>query len=343
MTWGFRVEIPTDAELQGDLVGLDPTIDFGTNESFAPCVSDLDANQHWTIAGGDTCIIPTLCSGTYPTCEAYINSVGWTNSLAGELDDFGNDLGSFARGMSATAKIAGWALDYDGPNSACIRRASYWSSLSASVEDLADFMPQAQLENPSRAEAVNDLALPWVVGTDTEATAGMLWESNGDGTWTATNLNTSDAISHSDRWEIRQAHAVNDGYWIAAFARDKNDGFLTKYHVVVLVPFMDCPGDLNDDDHVNSADLLIVINHWGACPSPPDPCPGDINSDGLVNTADMLIVINGWGLCAQRVGINDNNAQSGESSPLEILLQMLQSIPNVPQEIIDAVEEALGQ
>ena len=47
-------------------------------------------------------------------------------------------------------------------------------------------------------------------------------------------------------------------------------------------------------------DLLYVINHWGACPTPPTACPADIapapcNHDGVVNIDDLLLVINQWG------------------------------------------------
>src|SRR5262245_39632006 len=63
-----------------------------------------------------------------------------------------------------------------------------------------------------------------------------------------------------------------------------------------------CPADIappGGDGLVNTADLLLVINSWGACPgcaadiAPPGPPPGN----GLVNTADLLAVINSWGAC----------------------------------------------
>jgi hypothetical protein len=60
-----------------------------------------------------------------------------------------------------------------------------------------------------------------------------------------------------------------------------------------------CPGDANHDEFVNTADLLLVINHWGNCPNPPALCPGDVSptecGDGLVNTGDLLEVISNWG------------------------------------------------
>ena len=63
-----------------------------------------------------------------------------------------------------------------------------------------------------------------------------------------------------------------------------------------------CPADIapsGGDGVVNTADLLLVINTWGACAG----CPADIAptgppmGDGIVNTADLLFVINHWGPC----------------------------------------------
>lgn len=63
-----------------------------------------------------------------------------------------------------------------------------------------------------------------------------------------------------------------------------------------------CPGDINASGSVNVADLLSVINTWGACAGcPPTHCPADIapqpNGDCNINVADLLMVINTWGPC----------------------------------------------
>lgn len=66
-----------------------------------------------------------------------------------------------------------------------------------------------------------------------------------------------------------------------------------------------CPADITPaggDRVVNIADLLVVINSWGAC-SDPNNCPSDIappgppTGDDVVNVADLLAVIDAWGAC----------------------------------------------
>ena len=61
-----------------------------------------------------------------------------------------------------------------------------------------------------------------------------------------------------------------------------------------------CPADITGDNSVGVADLLAVINQWGACPAPPAACDADIaplGGDGAVNVMDLLAVVNGWGAC----------------------------------------------
>ncbi len=63
-----------------------------------------------------------------------------------------------------------------------------------------------------------------------------------------------------------------------------------------------CAADINGNGTVNTADLLAVINGWGACAGPcPPHCAADIapqpNGNCLVNSGDLLMVINNWGPC----------------------------------------------
>lgn len=54
------------------------------------------------------------------------------------------------------------------------------------------------------------------------------------------------------------------------------------------------PGDVDRNDVVNVADLLLVISNWGPCPNPLT-CPEDLNVSGQVDVADLLEVIANWG------------------------------------------------
>ncbi|MDY7107954.1 MAG: hypothetical protein SYC29_04890 [Planctomycetota bacterium] len=53
-----------------------------------------------------------------------------------------------------------------------------------------------------------------------------------------------------------------------------------------------CPGDIDDDGVVDTADLLALLAAWGNTSG-----PEDINGDGLVNTADLLQLLSEWGQC----------------------------------------------
>ncbi|XAM00099.1 fibronectin type III domain-containing protein [Phycisphaeraceae bacterium D3-23] len=54
-------------------------------------------------------------------------------------------------------------------------------------------------------------------------------------------------------------------------------------------------GDLNGDGFVGSADLDIVMQHWGETVTPGDRASGDATGDGMVGSADLQAVIDQWG------------------------------------------------
>jgi len=54
------------------------------------------------------------------------------------------------------------------------------------------------------------------------------------------------------------------------------------------------PWDVNADGMVSVADLMLVIESWGACPAPPQSCPADVDFSGQVDVADLLAVIGHW-------------------------------------------------
>ena len=56
-------------------------------------------------------------------------------------------------------------------------------------------------------------------------------------------------------------------------------------------PILCFSGDVNDDGHVDVADLLLVIGDWGCAGT----CVGDVDGDGSVTVGDLLLVIANWG------------------------------------------------
>lgn len=53
-------------------------------------------------------------------------------------------------------------------------------------------------------------------------------------------------------------------------------------------------GDLNQDQIVNVADLLLLISQWGPCPAAGN-CPADLDASGAVSTVDLLTLLANWG------------------------------------------------
>jgi hypothetical protein len=70
--------------------------------------------------------------------------------------------------------------------------------------------------------------------------------------------------------------------------------------------FVNCIGDVDDDQDVDTEDLLDLLALWGDCP---DPCPADFDGDGDVDTADLLALLGNWGPCG---------APGGEGPPQSI-------------------------
>jgi hypothetical protein len=50
---------------------------------------------------------------------------------------------------------------------------------------------------------------------------------------------------------------------------------------------------VNNDDHVNVLDMVLVGQHWGEI-GPPLWIPEDANQDGVINVLDMIIIGQHW-------------------------------------------------
>jgi hypothetical protein len=54
-------------------------------------------------------------------------------------------------------------------------------------------------------------------------------------------------------------------------------------------------GDLNGDGRIDTADLLLLLAAWGACPDPcPPACSGDLDADCRVGVMDLLGLLANW-------------------------------------------------
>jgi len=59
-----------------------------------------------------------------------------------------------------------------------------------------------------------------------------------------------------------------------------------------------CFEDLNADNIVSVADILLLISMWGDCETGcVNSCTGDLNGDGVVSVEDLLALIGEWGSC----------------------------------------------
>lgn len=58
-----------------------------------------------------------------------------------------------------------------------------------------------------------------------------------------------------------------------------------------------CDADFDEDDDVDTDDLLALFANWGACPAAPTTCIWDLNDDDVVSTEDLLILFASWGPC----------------------------------------------
>lgn len=78
---------------------------------------------------------------------------------------------------------------------------------------------------------------------------------------------------------------------IAGGAASVNSGFLPG----AFAP-PPCPGDLNNDRFINTADLVGFLGRFGLLAPPESPeALADFNADGAVNTADLVFFLGKFG------------------------------------------------
>jgi hypothetical protein len=207
---------------------------------------DIPANSvlgGYRVAGIASCDRTGQCL-LGPTCgEAFFSEAISCVSGATVHSDFG-DVGSPAlkissavRGINNAVESVGWGfVDHDD----CLRKALFWSSPSAAFVDLGNTMPPEQSGEGRRAEAINNISPPQVVGWNTEQALGVLWEYSGSA-WAATNL--TDEIGTCPGWVIEQAHDINDDGWIIAYGTYGTDP--REHHAILLIPYNAVRADID--------------------------------------------------------------------------------------------------
>jgi hypothetical protein len=66
---------------------------------------------------------------------------------------------------------------------------------------------------------------------------------------------------------------------------------ITTINSTVIIPHE--PWDTNNDNAVNTLDLIIIGQHWGET-GPPCWIPADVNYDGVINILDLIVVGQHW-------------------------------------------------
>jgi hypothetical protein len=211
------------------------------------------------------------------------------------LDAPENFTDSEARGVNDFGETVGWG--YVPLDQGCLQRAFYWATPGA-LFNLGNHMPAGQAGDESRAEAVNNLEAPQIVGWNVSLKHALVWQNQGGNKWTAIDLNDAIPVCSGDV-ELRQAHDINDGGWIAAWGHvDSGPG--VERHAYLLTPVGDQPADLDGDGRVGVVDFLQLLASWGDC-QPGVICWADIDLDCTVGVQDFLMLLSQWTVASSPV------------------------------------------
>ena len=106
------------------------------------------------------------------------------------------------------------------------------------------------------------------------------------------------SIGECEENEVEVSIPVAGTYWFFVAPDFNNDviqcgdedGLENDYVVMLSEAGDDCPWDFDDNDVVNTADLLFLLGAWGTA-------DGDVDGDGDTDTADLLALLAAWGEC----------------------------------------------
>lgn len=117
----------------------------------------------------------------------------------------------------------------------------------------------------------------------------------GDYTWSSAQL-TADVQSWvnnpaaNNGWVLRGDEATTGS---AKRYGSRAQALATDRPALTITYSPPCPGDINADGRVNTADLTQLLGNFGHAVTP--NTGGDINGDGFVNTADLTALLGNFG------------------------------------------------
>jgi len=119
-----------------------------------------------------------------------------------------------------------------------------------------------------------------------------------DATWrTVMALSPGTRIEHFSNPEVLY---FGEPTGVPAGEPDSADNAMTiNLNAPIIEAWVDppCQADITGDQEVDGADIGVLLNAWGACPSGQQTCLGDVNEDGIVNGTDLGLLLSAWGLC----------------------------------------------
>lgn len=316
---GFRAVLDGNDLLEELLPILSAPCDF---ESYGRDISSVAVGYSDIASAGQ-------CLGNGGACA---NSKDAVYFLSGGAPVALTDLsagGSESRGVNDATSIVGWG--YANDDSPCARKALFWEGPADLVPTT---LPTVQAGDDAWAEAINNLALPQVVGWNEDTDAAILWECDGPDcdnplNWSVTDLN--DTIQDcSANWSLRMAFDLTD----AATPSIVGWGFRSGVqHGFLLTPDPACcPADLDGNGTVGASDELALLAAWGPCPNCGNcgvECPADLDCNCNVGASDLAILIAAWGPCP--------GSDHGSSDALE------QAVEEMGYDDVEDYEEWLAQ
>lgn len=161
-----------------------------------------------------------------------------------------------------------------------------WEFLSrvtpADRQDWQQFGAQVELDG----ETVYVASSEWTDELDSGVAHGAVYVYTlADAVWTEHAKVRDDMLERGDRFG--EAIEVHDGQ-LYTKSRE-GGGFLHNDDEVDVYSLCGCVADFNDDDDVNTQDVLAFLNAWTAGDG-----AADVNDDGTVDSRDVLDFLNLW-------------------------------------------------